>query len=85
MCLVPIPRRLDDLIQLDILNRSGKKEPIWAQPRLSVDTVTPVFVLVDKRSASASEVLAGSLQDNCRAVVVGKENSFGKGLIQVRE
>lgn len=41
----------------------------------------PLVVWIDKQSASASEVLAGALKDNCRALVAG-ERSFGKALIQ---
>ena len=65
-----------------VVDNTDKELPFrTASNQVMVDPAAPVVMWLDGRSASASEVLAGSLHDNCRAVIMG-EKSFGKGLIQ---
>ena len=50
-------------------------------PKLSEPYTFPLALLMDEKSASASEILAGALQDHDRAAILG-EPSYGKGLVQ---
>lgn len=61
-------------------NRKGTVEKTYATGDGIFET-GKVFVLIDENSASASEILAGAIQDNDRGTIVGRR-SFGKGLVQ---